>query len=317
MSVNFIPLTLLKEGVVVVNWSAAGSWKDLELLKSGIAHTLPETSLEPSKGMETSLVLYSMFKTCQIKLTGNANDAKKSKFANSQIHLKNGNVILTFDSQNTFSSVRKIITVVGKNLNPGKTKAMYKKYIQHLGHKYNEAAWSLAVNNINKAVKKASWGVLGKIKLDAKKIKTLNAVIKKQFDPDGTSASGSAASDEKTRPVGDEKDSNEFTANAISTLLCSQYLGVQNIDSDITHKGFIPIIGNTGLAAFRKKMKNAKRVAAFVDKKLLKINSKKKPDLLKDALRALALSHGYFTVSELKGIQNNRAKLIAAITGTF
>lgn len=317
MSIDFIPSDLLKEGVVVLNWSAKGSWKDLALLKSGLSHTLNEASLEPTKGMEVSIVLYCLFKTCQIKLTGSVNDAKKSKYADSQLHLKNGNVIMTFDAQNTFSSVRKIIDVVSRALNPGKTKPMYKKYIQHLGHRFDQDAWALAVNEVNKGLKKSSWGVLGKIKIDAAKKKRLGDVIKAKFDPDGTSARGSAADDEKKRSVGDEKADNELAANALGTLLCTQYLGVQNIDSEITHNGFIPIIGNANFAAFRRKMKESKRVNTFVDRKLLAVNTKKKPKLLKDALQAFAVQHGYFTVKELKSIHGDRSKLIAAVSSAF
>ena len=311
MSIEILPSNLLKKGVVVISWPCSVSWKDLMLLDSGIAG-LWDLSVEPSVGMENSVVLYSLYKLCQFKLSGNPNDARKSKFTGTQLKFKDKHAIMTFDAQNTFSSVRKIITLVCQALDPSKTKQLAKKYTQQLGYKFVEDAWTLAVNTIN--VSACKWAIIGKVKLDVKKIKTLNAVIKAKFLPKKLSTKGNNV-EEKNRDDTSNIENIIKCKNAFSTLLLDKYLESQKIDSIVTPYGVKPYVGNSKLDTVVAKINHASKIAKFVEQKIIKINTKKNPKLVLDALRALAVQDGYFSVQALKEIKIDSVSMVSAIKG--
>ena len=244
--VSFKKSDVLKQGIVTCSFPCKASWRDIYMLSCkvcGLYHGVKEED-----NSELSILLYSVFKNCEYKLSSNPKDANNSKYADSSCTYHNGEFIMTFTTQNSFSSVRKVIGLVAKSITPDKVKPQYKRYCQNLGYKYDEESFKWASSEVADAVKKIKWTVVGKIKLDAKKIK---AMTDKSKLPSIKKLGGKKPSD--------KRDNGKVVdmlgcSDSMSIMLADKYMKNQKIDSLVTSSGLKPLIGNQKIDAFKKKM---------------------------------------------------------------
>jgi hypothetical protein len=260
---------------------------------------------------ELSIMLYSVFKNCEFQLNSNPANANRSKFADSQCCYHNGEFIMTFTTQNSFSSVRKVISLVAKSLTPSKVKPQYKRYTQNLGYKFNEDAFKWAASEVADAIKKIKWTVVGKIKLDADKLKALTDKSKPASDK---KLGGKKPADKRENGrVVDMLDCSD----AASVMLTDKYLRNQKIDSLVTSSGLKPLIGNQKIDSFKAKMNDKSKIEKFVDQKLMKLKHPKKPDQLKGVLYALAAKSGYFRSQDFATLKDTKAEIVKQIQKCF
>lgn len=290
MSVEVVSSNLYKKGVLIISWPCPHDWKVLASLKSQCPVLYTEENIH--KYTEESIILYTLFKLCEFKLSSSPSIAKRSKFVDGNISVFNGKVILTFDTQNNFSSVRKLLNIVASTLDPSKTKPLYKKYLKQLNFKYNEDDFKVAATNVHKGMKDIKWLIYGKMKIDSDKKKTLTETLNNKFDP--VSFDVKKSSKDNGRP--------EFTIDsikcksALQALLVDKYFESSKIDSIITHNG---IKLYTGVFKMEKD-----KVKKFVKTKILSVGDK-----ATDAMQALAVQDGYFSVEDFKKITDNQSTL--------
>lgn len=282
--IKIIHSKFLKKGVVMISWPCQLSWKHLILMQCNMAGVL-DMDIQSNNSIENSIIIYALYELCQMKISGNPNEARKSKFTNSNLAYKDGQCIFTFETDNTLSAIKKIIKLVGKTLDPSKTRPLAKRYAQLLNIKLTNEQWEASIKNIQ--LDKAKWVVFGKIAMNPDKEQKLNDLYKTNFTP------------VKTDPISSKNNDiieGEIKCkNALSTLLLSKYLGTQKITSIITPNGLKPI------GKLPKNISQPHKIAKFVEQKIMKINTPTEKRVV-DALKTLGILEGYFSVDALVDI---------------
>lgn len=279
MSVKFIESKHIKKAIITFSFP---------ITACNIAEIIDNKN---RKHLEHALGVHSFFNLLSFKINGSPSDDFKSKFVDIKYQLQNNNCIITIITQNTFSAVRKVITIISKNLDVSKIKPVYKRYISHYEQKFNENIYDKVVADIAKGLKSLQCLVIGKVSLDTTKVRLLNTILKKGKVP---TLRGEHKIDQSER-VEIPENVIEFK-KGVEGVMTKKYLQFNRIDT-VIGSGWIYPIGVT--KANIKNLNKKDKIQRFIQQKLLKLSAKA------DILLIICAIEGMLTVSELTKLPKN------------
>lgn len=298
------PAAVSKRAVIVMSFPYRASWDLLNSLNSGCYLTGRDDHPQAS----ATVLLFSMAKLLEYKLGATALDAVRGKFATVAADVQKGSAIFTFSTEPTFSAVRKVVTVVSKNLEPAKLMPLYKKYMQLVAVKPEAEHFAHCVSEMVKGLKTLQCFVTGTLRVPDGGEAVLKAaldLVKPDTLPGGKAPqegkSELATWDEVVIPV------------RLDAFLVQQLLKTMHIESHIRDGALIPITGSTRWDTVKAKV-DKDRIERFVEQKLTKL-----ADRLPDVLRLMCASAGYFTVADLEKLpaKYSKADLVARVKRYF
>jgi hypothetical protein len=297
MSIQFTE-SKIKQAVITISFPISASWHVLNALKTSAC----EEDNVGYKNAENSVLLYSMYKQIEYKLSASMSDDFKSKFTSSGCDYSFGKFIMSFRVLPTFSAVRKVLGIAAKNMTPTKVNSIYKKFITEIFLSPKSFDW--ASGNVLSALSKVSVSIVGKIKLDSKKLKTIDDTWKSKRVKE--KAKKGAKPDESKRKS-DPTEGIVPCTTSFQKFVLKRYLMHNKIDSVVKEKGVLPIIGSMSWAPIKSKLGKASQIKLFSDKQ------SKLKDKLKDVLTMGAANEGFFAAPELKSIPPTAAKISEAL----
>jgi hypothetical protein len=150
---------------------------------------------------DTTLTMFAVANAIKSKLTGDPVKASKYKIANMCCNFFNKSFIMSFTTAPNPTALKKIASVVSKNLNPNKMGAKYSALVRAMGEVPDMNAFGNACKEINEAIGKMKISVSGRIKSD--KVKEALAKVPKPNIEKYTGASGKRTNDLKNTLSGD------------------------------------------------------------------------------------------------------------------
>ena len=143
--------------------------------KSGSGACFPEQS-------EQSIVCYSLFKVVERKLAGSPLEVSKSKVGDVSCGYNGERFFISWQVQGTISATRKSLGLALACLNPSKVYSIYQDYSRAMMHVPNREQFNYAADEIGKSIRRGViCGVVGKIKVDATKVKDMVEVVAKKL----------------------------------------------------------------------------------------------------------------------------------------
>lgn len=283
------PAPLAKKSVIVMSWPYTANWDTLTSLSNGC---YLQCSSPAAHQIET-ILLFSLVKMLEYKLTGTAIDAVRGKFCSISADVQKNHAILTLTTEPTFSAVRKVLTVVSKNFAPSKLMPLFKKYAQEMDIKADPAHFNYAVAEMAKGLKSLSVFVTGTIRLPDDGLKALKSAldnVNPELSGKGVKPPAPKQGDEGYTEV----KVDEFAmGDKLDTFLCQQMLKTIQTESHVRNGNLVPITGSSKWDTVKAKV-DKDRISRFVELKLLKLGDK-----LPGTIRLMCASSGYFTSPEL------------------
>ena len=131
---------------------------------------------------EQSAMAYSLFHNIKDKLIGSPLELSKSRVGRIECYAKDGKFVISWNTQGSFSALRKTLSVVLRSINPHKLFSKYTTNIKNLGGRADRDEFNYAANQMADAIKKnIKFAVVGRIKIDMPKLKgLLESIDKKQ-----------------------------------------------------------------------------------------------------------------------------------------
>lgn len=279
------PALISKKAILNLSWPYKANWDLLNSLNNGCYLSGEnEHDMAPQ-----TILLFSLTKLLEYKLSGSALDSSRGKFTNLKVDCQHNSAIITLTTEPTFSAVRKVLSIVSKNFAPAKLTVIYKKYSQLLGIKISPGEFVYCVDEMLKGIKNLSVFCTGTIKIPDGKISSLKDIVD-TIKPE--SADGKAETPKSVTTVLKTWDELKCTSS-LDAFLVQQLLNTMQIESHIRDGALIPITGSTKWDTVKSKV-DTSRIDRFVEQKLIKLGDK-----LPDVMRLLCAQTGYFTSSEL------------------
>jgi hypothetical protein len=285
-------LGLKKQAYVVFSFPIKGlNHVFLEHLQSG--HVVSPVD---KNGAELSILVFSLFKYLEFKLGGSPLEAMRTKLCEAHLSYQDGEVIMRVVAEPSFTAVRKVLSVVEKNLSPEKLGPIYKKYSAQVG-KHSDALMHGAMNEVQKALAQLSIYITGAIKVPEGKDLDFS-VEKFKVLAGAESPSEFKQADEKMIKVAD---------GPAMVLLAQDLLHTVSVESEIH--------GSNLLVMTKMPKIDGDRIDRFVDQKVVKLGEK-----LRDVLLLVAAQMGKFSAPELEKLAKQplgAAAIKAALKKTF
>ena len=135
-------------------------------------------------GAESSSLAYALFEAIRDKFIGSPLELSRSRVSRVDCDCINGKLTISWNTQGTFSMLRKTLGLALTTLDPAKLYSRYAENIKLLGGKNDRDVFNYLASELSAVIKKEVKIVaVGKIKMDAAKLKELlNAIEKKQPD---------------------------------------------------------------------------------------------------------------------------------------
>lgn len=272
------PSPVKKQAIIVISWPCKAQWDILNSLEHGCYINCTE---EVKSGADTTVALFAFSKMLEFKLKSAPLEASRTKVSYLNCNVQRGEAILTISTEPTFSAVRKVLTVLSKNLYPDRLTPLHKKYMSLLGLKFQPEQFVWAVNHLVDGIGKMNIFVTGAVKVDATKTSTLQDIIK-TIRPE--KMSGKSTEPQAAKP---ESPQSEIKCSTkLEAFVVQQFLQSNQIESHVRDANVVPV---TALKKF-----DTPRLKKFVELKLLKLGDK-----LGDVMLVLCALSGYFDAGEL------------------
>jgi hypothetical protein len=146
-------------------------------------------------GSEESALCYALYLAVRQVLCGDPLAVSKTKVGSVSCVAHNGMFGINWKVKGTASAVRKSIGLALKVLDPVKMFPAYSRHIKQLGGSAAKESFNYVADAIQKTVKSLTIGIVGNIKLDSEKLKTMLEVLTKKHNV-------SAVPGTKTKPSG-------------------------------------------------------------------------------------------------------------------
>jgi len=155
------------------------NWFVLNKLKRGEPCGCPSLA----HGSEATSLAFSLYKYIIAKLNISAGIQEKSKAVNIQCFTQNEMFFITLQTLNNGSALRKVLSLVEKNLEPEKLFPYYKACIKLLNGSASREEFISVANEMNESLSKVVCLVSGKINLDQAKLKMIVEAAAGKFKP--------------------------------------------------------------------------------------------------------------------------------------
>lgn len=154
---------------LAVSFSLTGNWFVLNKLKRGE----PCSCTQLSKHSEATALAYSLYELVRDKLLSDADVQQKSKVSGVSCSLHNGNFTICVKTASSMSGIRKVLSIIEKNLTPKRLFPMYSANIKLLNGRPDRAEFSHCVNDMQKGLASLTCIIVGSVKLDKRKLEVV------------------------------------------------------------------------------------------------------------------------------------------------
>lgn len=241
-------------------------------------------------GSEEAALAFALYETIRDKLSGSPLEIMKNRCTNINVANISGNLVISFHTAGTGSSLRKASGLVLSCLNPIKLFAKYSENIKFLSGKGgNREEFNFVSKKLAEGIKKSiSITAVGKINTDTTKLKDIVAVLaNKLSDVEIAPTKDTKPPAKKSTP----QDGNAYPivkCSGLDAAVISDYIrnNSNGMAVSITDAGVV--IYNQSWESKRKQLKDSKRIKDYVAKKYGKLEDK-------DELSAI---FAYFSISE-------------------
>lgn len=291
MKLTIHPCPIKKQSIMVLSWPYKANWDVLNSLQNGC---YVSCNMNEMSNIEETVLLFSLFKVLEFKLSPSPLDANRAKFSWLKCNVQKDNAIIIIGTEPTFSATRKVLSIVSKNIQPDKLGPVYKKYVSLLGTKMDLEHFGHSVNQMSAGLKNLDVFITGTIKVSDENEKVLKNILD-TINPQKYVGKTSAPDHKKSSDTHDEIK----CGSKLEAFLTQQLLQTSQIETHVRDGNLIPVTGTSSLETVLKKFDNEK-VKKFVEQKLLKLGEK-----LPTVMVLMCSLSGYFTVSELQKLPSS------------
>jgi hypothetical protein len=213
-------------------------------------------------GMESASLGYALYELVKEKLVGSPLEISKSKVSRIDCKGLNGKFILTWNTSG-FSGLRKTLAVSLSCLAAPKLYSKYAENMKLLGCKSDRDVFNTVANQMTDAIKKSiKFGVIGKIKVDEKKIKDLLTKVEPKL-PKQEILKGLKAVPKYIDPV---QTYPQIKVTGVAAIAVADYITAKSGGMSVdVFDGYI-VIYNKNADSKIKQLKNKNRIADYVKK---------------------------------------------------
>jgi len=270
IKLTIIPSKVVPAAAVTLSFPAPDlNWHVLQKLKQ----EKPCGCMSLAAYSEYTAAVYSIYDDICDRLMGTPDAQNKSKVSSIKCGYVNGDFIISFVCQNSFTAIRKSVGMAVSRTNPQKQFPRYSKYIRLLGGKPNRSEFMHCAKRIAKSLNICIF-VVAKINITPEKEKNMTEVVFNKMPDIGSIEAGTKPESENT-PRG-KTEFREIKTTGYDNLFLLDYLDFMNM----------PALGSgEGLIVYDKKNTPAKidSINRFVDSKYGKLEDKLTPVLLYSA----------------------------------
>lgn len=263
-------------------------------------------------GIEYTIAMVCLFKLIEFKLAGTALDAMRSKFAEAHLDYQNGEVIMSFATDPSFSALRKVVTIVSKQLCAvSKLSGPYKKYMTALQQKFDEAKMNGAFASLASGIKKdLECYATGIFRVPDGSEKLLGEIMESGVKEVSVPSGGKAPNPAEEHPWAHAVQLKKGNDGAVDLLIAHQLLHSMQIE---TNRIDNQLVCHSGCGPMHNKV-DKDRIERFVSQKLAKLGPK-----LPMVLKLLGAQSGFVSASDLAKIPSSLsdATLSASLKKTF
>ncbi len=242
------------------------------------------------EGAESACLAYALFESIQSKLTFSALELFKTKVSSLECYAINSYFTITFNTQGTISSLRKVCGIVLSTFNPIKLYAKYSENIRFLSNKPGDRnEFNFLVKKLGESIKKDIYiTTIGKINFTKDRVEdALDIIFNKIPDIEFPSAK------EVTNLTKHEKYNEKYyiiKCTGITAVSVADYIRANGngINVSVTNNGVV--IYNTLAESKVNQLKDTKRIKDYVEKKYDKLEDR---DEFTALFSYFALSQGF------------------------
>jgi hypothetical protein len=242
-----------------------GCWHCLNALK----YNMP-CDHSTHKGSEHSALLFSVFECIRDKFIGSPLELMKSRVSHVNCNLQNGQMVISWNTQGSMSSLRKTISLALSCLSPQKLFSKYSENMKLISGKSNRGEFGTCANDLIASIKKEICiSVVGKINIDNKKLKAVSDSVYKKLP----ASEPISSKDTEQIPKNDEyvEIYPSIKASGISAVAVADYIRNKAGGMNVLVNSDSVIIYNKLWETKRKTLKQMPRIKDYVDKKYIKL----------------------------------------------
>lgn len=301
MSLFLHPIAVKKQSYIVLSfpYNCDINHHLLQLLKAGVQ---PPADIFATGGCEAALALFTLYKVLENKLGGSSIDALRSKFAQINVNHNGHDAILTVSEEPSFSSVRKVLSILAKNCDAAKLTPLWNRYRVALGMPPASPEWALS--NLAVGLKSAQVLATGAFKVPDGKAADLESHVK------AIASSQSISKVSGTKPTGwSGSHPRRFGikgAKPWELLVAQQYLQSLSVHAFIHDHELVCTSGC-------KVPEDRDRVKRFIEQKITKLGERLHPVLVIIAAQGGELSAGEIRAIPKTPSESDMVKSIAGL----
>lgn len=141
-----------------------------------------EASEELHTGVESSCIAYALFELVKEKMIGSPLEISKTRVSAVRCNALNGKFMVSWNTQGSFSMLRKTVGVFLSCLVPHKLYSKYAENCKLIGCKADRSVFNKLANDMSAAITKGvKIAACGKIKITAPKLKDLLSKVVKKY----------------------------------------------------------------------------------------------------------------------------------------
>lgn len=216
-------------------------------------------------GSEQAALAYALFHTIRDKLVGSPLEVARSRVSRIECYAKEGKFMISWNTQGSVSALRKTIGIVLSTMNPHKLFAKYSTNIKNLGGKANRDEFNYVANQMVDSIKKSiKIAVVGRIKVDAVKLKDILAKVDKKQQK--------LSHEKGIKPGPHDKFTHSFPsikATGIASVAAEDYIRSQGMGTAAMNDEII--IYNRSYESKKAAFKKVDRIKTYVRQKYEKL----------------------------------------------
>ena len=238
-------------------------------------------------GAESSALGFALYEVIRDKFVGSPLELSRSRVSRVDCDSINGKLLISWNTQGSFSMLRKTIGLVLSTLDPMKLFSKYSENMKLLGGKSDRNVFNSKANELINAIKKnIKFVVCGRVKLDSAKIKELLEKVEKKLP-----SMESPSAKEMSKPPSYTEFSCDFPTikvSGVAAVAVADYIksksggmGVDVFDGHI-------VVYNHSWKTKESSLKKIDRIKDYVKQKYEKLGSE-----FSCVLAYLSITQGY------------------------
>ena len=278
-----------------------GCWECLRRLRNND----PAMS-DAHEGAEHSSMIYAMYEAIRDKFIGTPLDISRSKVSSVRCNIQNGNMVISWNTQGSFSALRKTLSLALSCLSPTKLYSKYAENMKFLGVKTSREIFNTCSNDMTAGINKdISFSVVGRINIDKTKLKNLLDKVAVKLPKQTT-----IPSKDTDKPPKKEKYEHEYPsikASGVSSVVIADYIRSKSGGMGVEVDSGKVIVYNKSWESKRKALKQPGRIKDYIKQKYEKLK-----EHLGLILAYMSITQGYADCSTatklIKGVKASDMK---------